>query len=57
LTFFLKRARELRIIKLREENSPKWTKVQCQIGKTQNNQLLLRKELQPPYAHGNSSTQ
>jgi hypothetical protein len=30
LTFFRERAGELRIIKLREENSPKWTKVQCQ---------------------------
>jgi hypothetical protein len=29
-SFFLKRAGELRIIKLREENSTKWTKVQCQ---------------------------
>jgi hypothetical protein len=28
--FFRKRAGELCIIKLREENSPKWTKVQCQ---------------------------
>jgi hypothetical protein len=28
--FFRERAGELRIIKLREENNPKWIKVQCQ---------------------------
>jgi hypothetical protein len=38
LNFFLKRAGELRIIKLREEMSPKWTKVQC----------LKRQNTRPP---------
>jgi uncharacterized OB-fold protein len=33
-SFFLERAGELHIIKLREEKNPKWTKVQCPKGRT-----------------------
>jgi hypothetical protein len=55
--FFRERAGELRIIKLREENSPKWTKVQYHKRPNTRPPILLRTELQLPSAHENSSTQ
>ena len=55
--FFLERAGELRIIILREEKGPKWTKVQSPKGRTNRpTNLLLCTVPQPPTKGGKQQT-